>query len=121
MQKPMTETSTTARAAASNIADQFRTRRKFARGASYAKPAGGRRSGRHGVLLIVTELVLRSFSRLLRQDRGFDSSNVIAAQVDLLLWSTMAIGGSLLAILAGLPWRQSFPRIVRPLSILSMA
>jgi predicted permease len=35
------------------------------------------------VLLIVTGLVLRSFSRLLRQDRGFDSSSVIAAQVDL--------------------------------------
>jgi predicted permease len=35
------------------------------------------------VLLIVTGLVLRSFSRLLRQDRGFDSSNVIGAQVDL--------------------------------------
>jgi predicted permease len=35
------------------------------------------------VLLIVTGLVLRSFSRLLREDRGFDSSNVTAAQVDL--------------------------------------
>ena len=35
------------------------------------------------VLLIVTSLVLRSFSRLLRQDRGFDSSHVTAAQVDL--------------------------------------
>jgi predicted permease len=35
------------------------------------------------VLLIVTGLVLRSFSRLLRQDRGFNSSNVTAAQVDL--------------------------------------
>lgn len=35
------------------------------------------------VLLIVTALVLRSFSRLLRQDRGFDSSHVTAAQVDL--------------------------------------
>ena len=35
------------------------------------------------VLLIVTSLALRSFSRLLRQDRGFDSSHVTAAQVDL--------------------------------------
>jgi predicted permease len=35
------------------------------------------------VLLVVTGLVLRSFSRLLRQDRGFDSSHVTAAQVDL--------------------------------------
>ena len=35
------------------------------------------------VLLIVTSLVLRSFSRLLRQDRGFDSSHVTLAQVDL--------------------------------------
>jgi len=35
------------------------------------------------VLLIVTSLVLRSFSRLLRQDRGFDSSHVTVAQVDL--------------------------------------
>jgi predicted permease len=35
------------------------------------------------VLLIITSLVLRSFSRLLRQDRGFDSSHVTVAQVDL--------------------------------------
>ncbi len=35
------------------------------------------------VLLIITSLVLRSFSRLLRQDRGFDSSHVTMAQVDL--------------------------------------
>jgi predicted permease len=35
------------------------------------------------VLLIVTSLVLRSFSRLLHQDRGFDSSHVTLAQVDL--------------------------------------
>jgi predicted permease len=35
------------------------------------------------VLLIITSLVLRSFSRLLRQDRGFDSSHVTLAQVDL--------------------------------------
>ena len=35
------------------------------------------------VLLIVTFLVLRSFSRLLRQDRGFDTTHVTAAQVDL--------------------------------------
>ncbi len=35
------------------------------------------------VLLIVTSLVLRSFSRLLRQDRGFDASHVTLAQVDL--------------------------------------
>ncbi len=34
-------------------------------------------------LLIVTALVLRSFSHLLRQDRGFDSSHVNLAQVDL--------------------------------------
>ena len=36
------------------------------------------------VLLIVTSLVLRSFSRLLRQDRGFDSGQTTAAQVNLL-------------------------------------
>jgi predicted permease len=35
------------------------------------------------VLLIVTSLVLRSFSRLLGQDRGFESSHVTGAQVDL--------------------------------------
>lgn len=35
------------------------------------------------VLLIVTSLVLRSFSRLLHQDRGFDSSHVTLADVDL--------------------------------------
>jgi predicted permease len=35
------------------------------------------------VLLIVTGLVLRSFSHVLRQDRGFDSSHVTVAQVDL--------------------------------------
>jgi len=35
------------------------------------------------VLLIVTGLVLRSFSRVLRQDRGFDSGHVTMAQVDL--------------------------------------
>jgi predicted permease len=35
------------------------------------------------VLLIVTSLVLRSFSHLLRQYRGFDSSHVTLAQVDL--------------------------------------
>ncbi|HTB97408.1 MAG TPA: ABC transporter permease [Terracidiphilus sp.] len=35
------------------------------------------------VLLIVTALALRSFSRLLHQDRGFDSSHVTLAQVDL--------------------------------------
>jgi predicted permease len=35
------------------------------------------------VLLIVTSLVLRSFSHLLRQDRGFDSGHVTLAQVDL--------------------------------------
>lgn len=34
-------------------------------------------------LLIVMSLVLRSFSHLLRQDRGFDSSHVTFAQVDL--------------------------------------
>ena len=34
-------------------------------------------------LLVVTGLVLRSFSRLLRQDLGFDSSHVTVAQVDL--------------------------------------
>ncbi len=34
-------------------------------------------------LLIVTSLVLRSFSHLLRQNRGFDSSHVTLAQVDL--------------------------------------
>jgi predicted permease len=35
------------------------------------------------VLLIITSLVLRSFSHLLRQDRGFDSSHITLAQVDL--------------------------------------
>jgi predicted permease len=35
------------------------------------------------VLLIVTSLVLRSFSHLLRQNRGFDSSHITLAQVDL--------------------------------------
>ena len=35
------------------------------------------------VLLIVTSLVLRSFSHLLSQDRGFDSSHVTLAQVGL--------------------------------------
>jgi predicted permease len=34
-------------------------------------------------LLLVTSLVLRSFSHLLRQDRGFDTSHVTTAQVDL--------------------------------------
>jgi predicted permease len=34
-------------------------------------------------LLVVTALVLRSFSRLMRQDRGFDTSHVTVAQVDL--------------------------------------
>jgi predicted permease len=35
------------------------------------------------VLLIVTSLVLRSLSHLLRQDRGFDSSHITLAQADL--------------------------------------
>ncbi|MBV8438714.1 MAG: ABC transporter permease [Silvibacterium sp.] len=35
------------------------------------------------VLLVVTGLVLRSFSQLLRQNRGFDSSHVTLAQVQL--------------------------------------
>jgi predicted permease len=35
------------------------------------------------VLLIVTSLALRSLSRLLRQNRGFDASHVTLAQVDL--------------------------------------
>ena len=35
------------------------------------------------VLLMVTSLVLRSFSRLLHQDRGFDTHHVTAMQVDL--------------------------------------
>jgi predicted permease len=35
------------------------------------------------VLLIVTSLTLRSLSRLLRQDRGFDTSHVTLAQADL--------------------------------------
>ncbi len=35
------------------------------------------------VLLIVTSLMLRSLSNLLRQDRGFDASHVTMAQVDL--------------------------------------
>jgi predicted permease len=34
-------------------------------------------------LLVVMALVLRSFSHLLRQDRGFDTSHVTVAQVDL--------------------------------------
>jgi predicted permease len=36
------------------------------------------------VLLILTSLVLHSFSRLMRQERGFDSSHIVYAQVDLL-------------------------------------
>jgi predicted permease len=35
------------------------------------------------VLLLVTGLTLRSFSRLMHQDRGFDSNHVTLAQVDL--------------------------------------
>lgn len=35
------------------------------------------------VLLIVTSLALRSFSHLVRQNRGFDTSHVMLAQVDL--------------------------------------
>ena len=35
------------------------------------------------VLLIVTSLVLRSFSNLLHQERGFDTSHLTLAQVDL--------------------------------------
>ncbi len=35
------------------------------------------------VLLIITSLVLRSFSHLLRQDRGFDASHVTLSEVDL--------------------------------------
>ena len=35
------------------------------------------------VLLIVTALALRSFTHLMRQDRGFDASHVTLAQVDL--------------------------------------
>jgi len=35
------------------------------------------------VLLIVTSLALRSFSRLLRQDRGFDASHLTLAEADL--------------------------------------
>ena len=37
------------------------------------------------VLLIVTSLALRSFSNLLRQDRGFDASHMTMAQVDLFM------------------------------------
>jgi predicted permease len=70
------------------------------------------------VLLIVTGLVLRSFSRLLRQDRGFDSSNVTAAQVDLFTSQygdrlsnikavKLAFVDRTLAALAGLPGVQS--------------
>ena len=35
------------------------------------------------VLLVITALVLRSFSQVLRQDRGFDSSHVTLTQVNL--------------------------------------
>lgn len=35
------------------------------------------------VLLIVTSLVMRSFSRLLQEDRGFDANHLTAMQVDL--------------------------------------
>jgi predicted permease len=35
------------------------------------------------VLLIVAALVIRSFARVLNQERGFDSSHVLVAQVDL--------------------------------------
>ena len=70
------------------------------------------------VLLIVTGLLLRSFSRLLRQDRGFDSSNVTAAQVDLFASQygdklpnikalKLAFVDRTLAALAGLPGVQS--------------
>ena len=70
------------------------------------------------VLLIVTSLALRSFSRLLRQDRGFDSSHVIAAQVDLfapqygdkvpgIAAVKLAFAGRTLAALGALPAVQS--------------
>ena len=70
------------------------------------------------VLLIVTLLALRSFSRLLRQDRGFDSSHVTAAQVDLfapqygdkvpnIKTIKLAFADRSLAALAGLPGVQS--------------
>jgi predicted permease len=70
------------------------------------------------VLLIVTGLVLSSFSRLMRQDRGFDSSHVTAAQVDLFARQygdkvpnvkavKLAFADRALAALAGLPGVQS--------------
>ena len=70
------------------------------------------------MLLIVTSLALRSFSRLLRQDRGFDSSHVTAAQVDLFAPQygdkvpnikavKLAFADRALAALAGLPGVQS--------------
>jgi len=55
-----------------------------------ARDGGGTRSLLVGaqvactvVLLIVTSLVLRSFSHLLHQERGFDTSHLTLAQVDL--------------------------------------
>jgi predicted permease len=70
------------------------------------------------VLLIVTSLVLRSFSRLLRQDRGFDTSHVTAAQVDLFAPQygekvpnikavKLAFADRTMAALAGLPGVQN--------------
>jgi len=70
------------------------------------------------VLLIVTSLVLRSFSQLLRQDRGFDTSRVTAAQVDLFAPQygekvpnikavKLAFADRTMAALAGLPGVQN--------------
>jgi predicted permease len=70
------------------------------------------------VLLIVTSLVLRSLSHLLRQDRGFDTSHVTLAQADLYALqyddpgpkgnvARMAFADSALAALGQLPGVQS--------------
>jgi predicted permease len=70
------------------------------------------------VLLIVTSLVLRSLSHLLRQDRGFNASHVTLAQVDLYAppydnigpkgnAARLAFADRALTALSGLPGVQS--------------
>jgi len=71
------------------VQPQSALQRNSSRTAS-ARDGGGTRSLLVGaqvactvVLLIVTSLVLRSFSHLLHQERGFDASHLTLAQVDL--------------------------------------
>jgi predicted permease len=70
------------------------------------------------VLLVLTSLALRSFARLLRQDRGFDSSHITLAHVDLyapqygdkqktLKAAKLAFADRALTALAALPGVQS--------------